>query len=65
MKYRKIMSKAKRQKLKIVDMARVLGVSKKELKQKLKGRKPLYIHELEALFCYLGIEKGEEKIKFF
>lgn len=65
MKYRKFMSKIKRQNLRTLDISRVLGISEKELKDKLKGKKPLYLSELEALFGCLGIESGEEKIKFF
>ena len=65
MKYEKIMEEIKRQKLKIVDVARVLEISPKELRDKLKGKKPLYIHEMEKLFMCLGIKCGEEKIKFF
>ncbi len=65
MKYKKIITRMKRKNLEIVDIARVLGISEKELKNKLKGKKPLYIHEMEKVFKCLGIEKGEEKIKFF
>ena len=65
MKYLKIIREIKKKNLKTVDIARVLGVSKKELKEKLNGKKPLYINEAEKLFGCLGIEKGEEKLKFF
>lgn len=65
MKYKKIIAEIRRKNLKITDVSRVLGTDEKELKEKLKGRKPLYIHETEAIFRCLGIEKGEEKIKFF
>ncbi len=65
MKYLKVMAKIKSKNLKPVDIARVLGVSEKELKEKLKGKKPLYINEAEKIFKCLGIEKGKEKINFF
>lgn len=65
MKYGRFIREIKRKKAKFVDVARVLKLEEKELKDKLKGRKPLYIHEAERLFMYLGIEKGEDKIKFF
>lgn len=65
MKYRKLKREIRRRKLKFIDVARVLKLEEKELKHKLKGRKPLYIHEAEAIFKCLGIENGEEKTKFF
>ena len=65
MKYFKIRAKIKRENLEFLDVARDLRLEEKELKDKLKGRKPLYIHEAEALFKCLDIKSGEEKIKFF
>ena len=65
MKYKRFITGIKRKKLKSLDVARVLGISEKELNDKLRGKKPLYIHEAERIFECLGIESGEEKIKFF
>ena len=65
MVFRKILAEIKGENDKIAEITRNLGVDEKELMKKLKGRKPLYIHEVEAIFSCLGINDGKDKIKFF
>ena len=61
----KILAEIKGKTNAIAEITRDLNISEKELMKKLKGRKPLYIHEAEAIFTCLGINDGNEKIKFF
>jgi len=47
------------------ELSRVLDITPECLRDKLEGKSPLYLHEVEMICDSLGIEKGEEKLNFF